>query len=361
MPSATARSMIPWTSLRAPTSTPWVGSSSSSTVGSQPQAAAEHDLLLVAARQRGDGRLGAGGRRSRAARSSARVSARSAPRRMRPKRRRSRRRAMVRFSRTAIVANSPSRAALARARRPCRPAAPRAGSSPRRPAVVPTSHVPASRGRWPVSSGMIDSRPEPSSPATPTTSPRPTSTLSVGDAAAGDAATARRQRSPIASPRPVAAAASATARPTISSTSWSWSSAARCHGGDPPAVAQHGDAVGDRRAPRRGGGRRAGCRHRGRAAAAARANRRSTSSAGSAAVGSSSTSTCVAPRVVVDGAGDREAWPARPATAMRRVACGSTSRPRSAIATRGRRRPRPAIGSARAGRCGSRGRGRGCR
>ena len=73
---------------------------------------------------------------------------------------------------------------------------------------------------------MIDSRPEPSSPATPTTSPTPTSAV-------------RSATLPPARPRDgrggrwrcVAAAerggASEIARPRISSTSWSWSSAPR--------------------------------------------------------------------------------------------------------------------------------------
>ena len=94
-------------------------------------------------------------------------------------------------------------------------------------AVVPTATSPASRGRWPDSSGMTDSRPEPSSPATPTTSPRPTSSAEVGDVAAGEAARRVRQRFGVASPVPSAAPPSETARPTISSTSSSWSSASR--------------------------------------------------------------------------------------------------------------------------------------
>ena len=53
-PLAAAASTRRWMSAFEPTSTPWVGSSSTSTRGSHAQPAGHHDLLLVAARQLGD-------------------------------------------------------------------------------------------------------------------------------------------------------------------------------------------------------------------------------------------------------------------------------------------------------------------
>ena len=49
----------------------------------------------------------------------------------------------------------------------------------------PTHTAPARRGSWPVSNGTNDSRPEPSRPATPTISPRPTAKLAAASAPTG--------------------------------------------------------------------------------------------------------------------------------------------------------------------------------
>ena len=190
----------------------------------------------------------------------------------------------------------------------------------------PTHTAPARRGSWPVSNGTSDSRPEPSSPATPTISPRPTAKLAAASAPPARPSACRQA---VAVPlRAARVAATAAARPTMSSTSRSWSSPER-------------GTEATRRPSRRTDTWSATSSTSSRSWDTSTTptplsrrrrrmpNRRSTSAAGRAAVGSSSTSTCVARLpalgatlgrsghglavrlgrrfVVVDGAGDREA------------------------------------------------------
>ena len=87
--------------------------------------------------------------------------------------------------------------------------------------------------------GKIDSRPEPARPATPTISPWWTSAVTSTTLPPATSSTVKRGV-PLCGGLARARGPRAT-RPTISSTRQSWSSSSTIHGGDPPAVAQHGD------------------------------------------------------------------------------------------------------------------------
>ena len=274
--------MIRWTSAGA-TSTPWVGSSSTSTRGSSrrlrpsrtfcwlppdsepitasgPVVTTPRRSIQPAVSAASKRRIGRTTRSGGAPRSSGSPARSWRRRRRRP--------------------GAPG------ARRPCRHEALGQARPTGRPGRPPTRHPPGAG--WPVSNGTSDSRPEPSSPATPTISPRPTAKL-----AAASTPPARPSACRQAVAVPLRAARVARRRrpapdeldqPVVVEPE----RAPRPRGGRPQDrhVVRHVE-------PRRGRGTRAPP-HPSVPQTAEMPNRRSTSAAGRAAVGSSSTSTCVA-------------------------------------------------------------------